>query len=171
MKRVLFPDGYFDSVFDIDYKKLWEKGFRGLMFDIDNTLTVHNERAEKKEAEFFKKLRKIGFRTVVLSNNSKKRVEPFANMIKSPFVSRAKKPLSSGYLRGMHMIGTNVSNTLFVGDQVYTDIVGANRIGLKNILVKPISTKETVWIRMKRIFEIPVLTMYEATHKKNLLLF
>ena len=171
MKRVLFPDGYFDSVFDIDYKKLWEKGFRGLMFDIDNTLTVHNERAEKKEAEFFKKLRKIGFRTVVLSNNSKKRVEPFANMIKSPFVSRAKKPLSSGYLRGMHMIGTNVSNTLFVGDQVYTDIVGANRIGLKNILVKPISTKETVWIRMKRIFEIPVLTMYKATHKKNLLLF
>ena len=171
MKRVLFPDGYFDSVFNIDYKKLWDKGIRGLMFDVDNTLTVHNERAEKKEAEFFNKLRKIGFRTVILSNNSKARVEPFASMLKTPFVSRAKKPLSSGYLRGMHIMGTSVSNTLFVGDQVYTDIVGANRIGLKNLLVKPISPKETLWIRMKRIFEIPVIAMYEAAHKKNKLLF
>ena len=171
MKRVLFPGGYFDSVFDIDYKMLWERGFRGLLFDVDNTLTIHNERAEKKESDFFKYLRKIGFRTVILSNNSKKRVEPFANLLKTPFVSRAKKPLSSGYLRAMHMIGTNVSNTLFVGDQVYTDIVGANRIGLKNILVKPISSKETMWIRVKRIFEIPVIAMYEASHKRNKLIF
>ncbi len=171
MKKLLFPGGYFDSAFSIDYKKLWDKGFRGIMFDIDNTLTVHNERAEKKEADFFKKLRKIGFRTVVLSNNSKKRVEPFANMLKTPFVSRAKKPLSSGYLRGMHMIGTNISNTLFVGDQVYTDIIGANRIGLKNILVRPISSKEAFWIKFKRIFEIPVIAMYEATHKRNDFIF
>lgn len=171
MKRVLFPDGYFDSAFDIDYKKLWDKGFRGLMFDIDNTLTVHNERAEKKEAAFFKHLRNIGFKTVVLSNNSKQRVEPFANMIKTPFVSRAKKPLSSGYLRAMHILGTNISNTLFVGDQLYTDIIGANRIGLKNILVRPISSKEAFWIRIKRIFELPVIAMYEASHEMNSFLY
>ncbi len=171
MKRVLFPDGYFDSAFHIDYKKLWDKGFRGLMFDIDNTLTVHNERAEKKEAAFFKYLRSIGFKTVVISNNSKKRVEPFANMLKTPFVSRAKKPLSSGYLRAMHMIGTNIKNTLFVGDQLYTDIVGANRIGLKNILVHPISPKEAFWIRIKRVFEKPVIALYEASHKRNVYLF
>ena len=92
-------------------------------------------------------------------------------MLKTPFVSRAKKPLSSGYLRAMHMIGTTVSNTLFVGDQLYTDIMGANRIGLKNILVRPISPQEAFWIRIKRIFEIPVIAMYEATHKRNDLLF
>lgn len=171
MKRVLFPDAYYDSVFHIDYKKLWKEGIRGLLFDIDNTLTIHNERAEKKEAAFFKHLRKIGFRTVLISNNSKKRVEPFANMIKSPFVSRAKKPLSSGYLRAMHMIGTNISNSLFIGDQLYTDIIGANRIGLKNILVRPISPKEAFWIKLKRIFEIPVITMYETRYKKNNLSF
>lgn len=169
MKRVLFPDGYFDSVFSIDYIKLWEMGYRGLMFDVDNTLTVHNDRARKKEADFFKYLRKIGFKTVVLSNNSKVRVEPFANHLKTPFVSRAKKPLSSGYLRGMNIMGTNVTNTIFIGDQIYTDIVGANRLGIKNILVKPISPKETLWIRMKRIFEKPVLSMYEARYKTNML--
>lgn len=169
MKRVLFPDGYFDSVFSIDFKRLWEMGYRGLMFDVDNTLTVHNDRARKKEADFFKYLRKIGFRTVILSNNSKGRVEPFANHLKTPFVSRAKKPLSSGYLRGMNIMGTNVTNTIFIGDQIYTDIVGANRLGIKNILVKPISPKETLWIRMKRIFEKPVLSMYEAKHKINVL--
>ena len=171
MSKFLFPTEYYDSTYSIDFEHYYSLGYRAVLFDIDNTLTVHNERAEKKEAAFFKYLRDIGFKTVVISNNSKKRVEPFANMLKTPFVSRAKKPLSSGYLRAMHMIGTNIKNTLFIGDQLYTDIVGANRIGLKNILVHPISPKEAFWIRIKRIFEIPVIAMYEASHKKNALLF
>ena len=167
MRSLLFPDAYCDSAFKIDYKKLWEKGIRGLLFDVDNTLTMHNVKAEKKEAKFFEHLRKIGFKTVVLSNNSERRVAPFANMLKTPYIHRARKPSSKGYRKAMDMIGTDIHNTLFVGDQLYTDIVGANRVGLKNILVRPISSKEAFWIKIKRIFEIPVIAMFEAGHKRN----
>ena len=167
MTNFLYPGAYVDSAFTIDYKKLWEKGFRGLLFDVDNTLTMHNVEAEKREANFFVHLRKLGFKTVILSNNKKERVEPFAKLLKTPFIHRAHKPLSRAYIKAMKMIGTNVNNTLFVGDQLYTDIVGANVVGLKSILVRTISPKEAFWIKLKRIIEVPVIALYKINHKKN----
>ncbi len=167
MKHLLFPDAYYDSTFDIDYKALKKMGFLGLLFDIDNTLTIHNVKAEKKEARFFDYLHRLGFRTVVMSNNSKDRVAPFAKMLGTSYISRAQKPLPWGYRKAMEMIETNKDNTLFIGDQLYTDIMGANIAGLKSILVRPISSHEASWIKMKRIIEKPVISLYEVGHKKN----
>lgn len=167
MTNFLYPGAYVDSAFKIDYEYLWKRGFRGLLFDVDNTLTMHNVDAERREANFFVHLRKLGFKTVILSNNKRERVEPFAKLLKTPFIHRAHKPLSRAYINAMKMIGTNIDNTLFVGDQLYTDIVGANVVGLKSILVRPISSKEAFWIKLKRIIEIPVLAMYKINHKIN----
>ena len=65
------------------------------------------------------------------------------------------------------MIETNKDNTLFIGDQLYTDIMGANIAGLKSILVRPISSHESSFIKVKRIIEKPVVSLYELSHKKN----
>ena len=167
MKHLLFPDAYYDSTFDIDYKALKKRGFLGLLFDIDNTLTIHNVKAEKKEARFCDYLHRLGFRTVVMSNNSKDRVEPFAKLLGTSYISRAQKPLSWAYKKAMDMIETNKDNTLFIGDQLYTDIMGANIAGLKSILVRPISSHESSFIKVKRIIEKPVVSLYELSHKKN----
>ncbi len=171
MKHLLFPNAYYDSTFDIDYKALKNRGYLGLLFDIDNTLTIHNVKAEKKETRFFDYLHRLGFRTVVMSNNSKDRVEPFAKLLGTSYISRAQKPLSWGYRKAMDMIETNADNTIFIGDQLYTDIMGANIAGLKSILVRPISSHEASWIKLKRIIEKPVISLYEMSHKKNYINF
>ncbi|MBS4899684.1 MAG: YqeG family HAD IIIA-type phosphatase [Clostridiales bacterium] len=171
MKHVLFPSAYFDSTFAINFRELRSKGYNGLLFDIDNTLTMHNVRAQEKEVNFFEHLKTLGFKTVLMSNNSKERVEPFARLVNTKYISRAQKPLSWAYNKAMDMIGTSVEDTIFIGDQLYTDIVGANRAGVKSILVHPISSKEAFWIKMKRVIEKPVIAAYEMTHKKNVITF
>ena len=171
MRHILFPDAYYDSTFSIDFKELRSKGYKGLLFDIDNTLTMHNVHAQEKEIKFFEHLRSLGFKTVVMSNNSKERVAPFAKLLNTRYISRAQKPLSWAYNKAMDMIGTSIEDTIFIGDQLYTDIVGANRAGVKSILVAPISSKEAFWIKMKRVIEKPVIAVYEMTHKKNVITF
>lgn len=167
MRHILFPTAYFDSIFSIDFVHLRKKGYLGLLFDIDNTIAMHNVHATEKEIKFFEHLKKLGFRTVVISNNNAKRVEPFAKKLKTSYIAKAQKPLSWAYNKAMDMIETTTENTIFIGDQLYTDIVGANRSGVKSILVNPISKREAYWIRLKRGVEMPVIKLYEVFHKKN----
>lgn len=162
-----FPDERQDSSHTIDFQKWYEKGYRGVIFDVDNTLVPHGADADEKCIRLFKQLKEIGFGTMLLSNNGKERVERFNRSVDSAYIYKAGKPLAKNYLRAMEELGTDASNTLFVGDQLFTDVWGAKRLGIYTILVKPINPIEEIQIVLKRYPERLVLYFYERDRKKR----
>ncbi len=161
MCKQFYPDEWVDSAYEIDYPALYHQGYRGLLFDIDNTLVPHGAPADERAVAFFESLREIGFRSCFLSNNQKERVEPFGRAVKEVYIENAHKPSRKSYLKGMELLGTDRTNTLFIGDQLFTDIYGAKRAGISNILVKPIHPKEEIQIVLKRYLEKIVLYFYK----------
>lgn len=156
-----YPREYVDSTYQIDFEELYARGFRGILFDIDNTLVPHGGAHTKEAVALFENLRKIGFKTCLISNNNEKRVKPFAQKVGSPYIYNAHKPSRENYIRSMFIMETALDNTLFIGDQIFTDIFGANRANLYTILVKPIHPKEEIQIVLKRRLEKIVLHFYK----------
>ena len=156
MFRCFFPDEYLDSAYGIDYEKLYKEGYRGLLFDIDNTIVPHGAPADDRAKKLFEKLRTLGFRYCFVSNNQKPRVEPFAKAVEGDFIENA-----------CQVIGIDLDRTIFIGDQLFTDIYGAKRAGIQTILVKPIHPKEEIQIVLKRYLEKIVLHFYQKEEGKN----
>lgn len=167
MLEAFYPNRYVDSAYRIPYEKLYEKGYRGIIFDVDNTLVPHGAPADDRAVRLFEELCTIGFASCILSNNKEPRVAPFAETVKSPYIFKGGKPSVKGYERAMEIMGTNRSNTLFIGDQLFTDVWGANRTGLYSILVKPIDSREEIQIILKRCLEAVVLWFYRRRRKKQ----
>ena len=159
MFRCFFPDEYLDSAYEIDYERLYEEGYRGLIYDIDNTLVPHGAPADERAIALFERLRRIGFG--LLSNNQIDRVAPFADEIQAGYIENAHKPSVKNYRKAMELLGTDTGNTIFIGDQLFTDVYGAKRTGIRNILVKPIHPKEEIQIVLKRYLEKIVLHFYK----------
>ncbi|WP_084554734.1 YqeG family HAD IIIA-type phosphatase [Eubacterium xylanophilum] len=162
-----FPDETVSSTYDIAYEDLYAMGYRGLLFDIDNTLVEHGKPANQRALNLFKRLREIGFEFCLISNNKKQRVSMFNEKIGAHFVYNAHKPRRRGYREAMEIMGTNLKNTVFIGDQLFTDIWGAKRTGIRNILVKPIDKHEEIQIVLKRKLENIVLSEYKLKKKKE----
>ena len=142
MRHMLYPDEYMDSTYAIDFKKLYKDGYRGILFDIDNTLVPHEAPADERAIALFKELKQIGFTTCLISNNKEPRVKSFCDKVDSDYIFKAGKPLPGGYEEGIRKMKTTKENTLFIGDQIFTDVLGAKRAGLYTIMVKPIHPKE-----------------------------
>ena len=167
MFRRFYPDNETENAYDIPYEALYGQGFRGVIFDIDNTLVPHGAPADEGAKALFQRLRRIGYETVLLSNNKEPRVKPFADSVGSRYVFRAGKPGRKGYEKAMADMGTVPGNTLFVGDQLFTDVWGAKKSGIKTYLVKPIHPKEEIQIVLKRRLERIVLFFYHRAVKKG----
>lgn len=167
MFKTFFPDNEIKSAYDIPYEELYAKGYRGVLFDIDNTLVPHGAPVDKRAKRLFKRLKHIGFQTVLISNNKEARVKPFANEVESRYIYRANKPSKLGYENAMFMMNTTKETTIFVGDQLFTDVWGAKRIGIKTYLTRPIHPKEEIQIVIKRWFEAIVLHFYHKELKEN----
>ena len=163
-----FPDEYVVSTYVIPFERLYEEGYRGVIFDIDNTLVPHGAPADERAKRLFQRLREIGFESCLLSNNQKKRVEMFNQEIQTHYIYNALKPARKNYLHAMEIMGTDQANTLFVGDQLFTDVYGAKRAGIRNILVKPINPKEEIQIVLKRYLEKIVLHFYKKENEKRM---
>lgn len=164
MLEIFYPDNEAESAYCIDYEELYRKGCRGVIFDIDNTLVPHGAPADERSAALFAKLRDMGFSTALLSNNKEPRVKGFADEVGSRYIFKAGKPGRAGYVKAMELMGTCPETTLFVGDQLFTDVWGAKRAGIVTYLVKPIHPKEEIQIVLKRRLERIVLFFY---HKKR----
>ncbi len=160
MFKMFYPDVIMDSAYDIEYEKLYEDGYRGIIFDIDNTLVPHGAPADERAIELFKRLKGIGYKVVLLSNNKEPRVKMFNDVVKVQYIYKAGKPGRGGYERAMEMMGTDLKNTFFVGDQLFTDVWGAKRVGMRNFLTKPIDPREEIQIVLKRYLEKIVLYFY-----------
>ena len=160
MLEIFYPDEYYDSTYSIDFEQLYKEGYRGVIFDIDNTLVPHGAPADERSIVLFKRLKKIGFDAVLLSNNKEARVTMFNKPIGVHMIWKANKPSPSGYREAMKRMKTDVSNTIFVGDQLFTDIWGAKNAGIRSFLVKPMNPKEEIQIVLKRRLEAIVLHFY-----------
>lgn len=171
MFKKFYPTVYVPSAYTVDFSELYNKGYRVLILDVDNTLVEHGAPATDKAVAFFESIRNIGMKTCILSNNSEPRIKPFADAVKSDYIFDAGKPKRSGYEKAMKMLGGNYENTIFMGDQLFTDIFGANRTGIKSILVKPIKIDPEFLIRLKRLGErivMPFYLSYAKRHPKSL---
>ena len=159
------PDEYYSSTYKIDFKKYYDKGYRGILFDIDNTLVRHNEPATSRAVQLMEQLKAIGFKVCLVSNNKEPRVAAFNKKLKVNYIYKAGKPSKKGYIRAMNEIGCNIDNTLAVGDQIYTDIIGSASLGIHTILVRPIDTShEEIQITLKRIIEKPFIFYFQKKH-------
>lgn len=167
MFQKFYPKEYVKSAYQIDFQKFYQLGYRGLLFDIDNTLVEHGADANELAIELLKKLKALGFRICLLSNNKEERVKRFNEKIQVDYIFQARKPLADSYLKAMKRMNITKKTTIFIGDQIFTDIYGANRAGIYSILVKPINKKEEIQIVLKRYLEKIVLYFYKKSIRNS----
>lgn len=160
MLEKFYPDYYMESAYAIDYEGLYRKGIRGIIFDIDNTLVPHGAPADERSKALFARLKAIGYDCVLLSNNKEPRVKMFNDEVHVRYIFKAGKPGTRNYQRAMEMMGTSRETTIFVGDQLFTDVWGAKRAGITSYLVRPMDPREEIQIVLKRFLEKPVLFLY-----------
>lgn len=165
MLRKFYPNEYLDSAYQIEFERLYQEGYRGIIFDVDNTLVPHDAPADERAKKLFAQLKKLGYQCCLLSNNKEPRVKMFNDQVQVQYIFKAGKPKVSGYERAMELMGTHRENTLFVGDQIFTDVYGANRAGIRTILTRPIHPKEEIQIVLKRYLERIVLFFYQRSQK------
>lgn len=160
------PSRRYKKMSDIDFKGLYKKGTRGLLFDIDNTLVKDEAPVDAECIKFFDKLKSIGFKCCIISNNGKKRVKTFSNKCKVPYVYKVLKPKKDGYEKALKKIGVEKENTVMIGDQILTDILGANNADIKSFLVDPIDTNnERFHIKLKRLIESIIILFNKKDFK------
>ena len=162
-----YPFSYVEDVFSINYEQLYNKGFRGLIFDIDNTLVPHGKESVKEIDDLFVKIHQIGFKTLLLSNNNESRILCFCKNIETLYIAEANKPSPSAFIRAMSMLGTHKENTIMIGDTTFTDILGANKAGIPSILVKYIGYYKKEWKGFKRYLEKMILLTYGLSRYNN----
>ena len=165
--NIFAPNYYVQSFKTLNIQRLHDHGIQLLLCDIDNTLVPHGAPADERAKKLFARLEKIGFQSCLLSNNQEPRVKMFNQDIQTNYIYNAHKPSTKNYVKAMEKMGTDKENTLFVGDQLFTDVWGAKRAGIRNILVKPIHPKEEIQIVLKRYLERIVLFFYKKEQKKS----
>ncbi len=166
MFKTFYPDLNYESAYDIDYAFFRRAGFENVIFDIDNTLVPHGAPADERAVKLIKSLHDEGFKVLFLSNNKEPRVKSFADSVGSLYVYKAGKPSKKGFMRALDALNGTVLNTMFVGDQLFTDIWGAKSFGLLSILVGKIDKKEEIQIVIKRILEKPIIHSYKKNIRK-----
>ena len=169
MLNRFYPDYYVTSAYIVPYEELRKKGYQGIIFDIDNTLVEHGAPADDRSQVLFTCLKQLGYRVVLLSNNKEPRVKLFNDVVQVEYIYKASKPGRGGYQRAMEMMHTDTEHTLFVGDQLFTDVWGAKKAGICTFLSQPIDPKEEIQIVLKRYLEKLVLFFYkkECNRKKR----
>lgn len=167
MLERLYPKVYLDSTYEIDFEQYYQDGYRAIIFDIDNTLVPHGAPADQRAIALFKRLHALGYQTMMLSNNKEPRVKMFCDAVDAEYIYKAGKPNPANYREAMKRMHTDEKNTLFVGDQIFTDVWGANKAGIYSILVKPIHPKEEIQIVLKRYLEKIVLFWYKKYVRKQ----
>ena len=168
MKFTLVPEYRFNSFRDVTAEFLLSIGVRAILLDVDNTLEPYEHPTPTKDViDWLESLRVAGIKTAILSNNNQARVDLFNKEIGMPAKARAAKPFALNLNRMMKLLGCDKSNTIFMGDQILTDVWAAHNAGIKAILVPPINDKKDPFTRFKRILELPIQRKYDRIHKEN----
>ena len=161
-----YPDVYQKSIYTINYDKLKENGIKCLLFDLDNTLVPVKAKMTTREVEtFIRRLCQNKFTVILMSNSPKKRVSLFKKSLDIPVFSFSMKPLKRKYKKMLKEYGFDLSEVACIGDQIMTDIWGANRMGFTSILVDKMTKEDFKWTKLNRIVESLILKHFH--HKKR----
>jgi HAD superfamily phosphatase (TIGR01668 family) len=154
---ILMPSAYVDRVTDITPQLLHQLNVEAILLDVDNTLAEDGSQEPfPGSIEWARKIRKDGFKLLIISNNCSSRVAPFAALYGIPFCSTAMKPLPGAYFYAARKMKVQRKRMAVVGDQIYTDILGANLAGMKSVLVAPKSKEGSFSFRVRRRLERPI---------------
>ncbi|MED4604429.1 YqeG family HAD IIIA-type phosphatase [Paenibacillus validus] len=161
MLKKLIPREQVNSIYELELDTLWKQGYRGIITDLDNTLVgAKAPFATPELIEWLKVVGQIGFQVVIVSNNQRTRVTKFAEPLSLPFIYRAKKPTHASFRKALNMMRLEAGQTIVIGDQMLTDVLGGNRLGLYTVLVRPISpTDEGFFTKVNRTLEKAALKM------------
>ena len=166
LKFTFVPEYRFDAFDMVTPDFLESLGVKGIVLDVDNTLEPYeNPKPTERVLAWFSALRERGIKAAIVSNNNKARIALFNEELGLPAYSKAGKPSKKYILLAMAEIGTTAEETIFMGDQVFTDVWAAHNAGIRAILVPPIKDKRDILTRFKRLLEKPILKKYERMHK------
>ena len=158
---MIYPNEYLDSVKDIDIDFLKKNQIKGLIMDVDNTLIDFDKKMLEGAEEWVEKLKKNHIKFCILSNSNKlEKVKKVADKLDMPFIYFAKKPFKSGFKKAKNILELDEKNIAVVGDQIMTDVIGANRSNMFSILVKPIKEKDYLVTKIKRPLEKLIINNY-----------
>ena len=167
MKFTLVPEYRFEKFNDVTAEFLLSIGIKGVLLDIDNTLEPYEHALPGEHViAWLKSLHAVGIKTAIVSNNGKGRVELFNKEIGMPAYAKAGKPFKKNLLRAMADIGSEKGNTIFIGDQILTDVWAAHNVGIRAVLVPPINDKKDLFTKFKRLLEKPILKKYEKGNNR-----
>lgn len=158
MIKKLTPDLYVKSIYHIDLEELLRRGIKAIITDLDNTLVAWDDPLpDQRLIGWLKGVQAKGFSVYIVSNNSRDRVQKFARAFGVPAISKAVKPRRGAIRTACEEMGVTLQEAAIVGDQVFTDVLGGNRLGLYTILVVPVSDKEFFGTKIMRMLERFVL--------------
>lgn len=154
MLNNFLPNEYVKSVLHITPERLVESGIKGIITDLDNTL-VEWDRADATEdiEAWVQSMRDAGLQITIVSNNDVNRVGRFCEPLAIPFICDARKPLKHAFQQAIRSLGLPKEEIVVIGDQLLTDILGANRVGLQTILVVPVASSDATITKFNRMIE------------------
>ena len=154
MYNLLCPNLIIKSLYEIERTSLQQQGIKGIIFDLDNTIIPWDSPNMSPDiSQWLRALLAQGFKLCIVSNNMGKRVQTIAGTLGIPFISRAYKPANSGFRQAIAIMELTNSQVAVIGDQLFTDVLGGNRLGLYTIWVTPLSAKEFVGTKITRRLE------------------
>jgi len=160
--KILKPKVYVNSVYNIDLKKLKKiKKIKGLIVDLDNTLVAWGEKeVSQRVIDWVREAKKLGLKICIVSNTNSKRVAEFAKIFNIPYHSKYFKPFSIAFNNGLKILDTKKSETVVIGDQIFTDMWGGNKLKLLTILVVPIVKKDSIGTFLHRNLEKIIISFW-----------
>lgn len=158
----LYPKFYLKNVIEINIELLKENNIKGLILDIDNTLIDVDRKMLEGVEDWCRALKEKGIKICILSNTSnKEKAQTVAEKLEIPFINFAKKPLKKGFYQAKELLDINKSEEIaVVGDQLFTDVLGANRVGMVSILVKPVDDRDLWHTKIKRPLENMIIKQF-----------
>lgn len=167
MKLTFVPEYYFETFDKASADFLSNIGVKGIVLDVDNTLEPYeNPTPGEHVVAWLESLKAKGISAAIVSNNGGERINLFNKELGLPAYYKAKKPFKRNVLNAMADMGTDKSNTILMGDQVFTDVWAAHNTGIRAILVPPIKDKTDVFTKFKRLLERPILKKYRKLNNK-----
>ena len=167
MLKHFLPNEHVKSILDIKPEELKEKGIKGIITDLDNTLVEWDRpTATPQLIKWFDEIKKHNILVTIVSNNNEERVKAFSDPLQIPFIFRARKPMMPAFHRALSKMGIKKDETVVIGDQLLTDVLGGNRSGFHTILVVPVAQTDGFFTKFNRFAERRILNWFR---KKGML--
>ena len=159
---IFYPKSYFKNILEIDMNFIEKNNIKAILLDIDNTMIDTDNNILEGLEDWVEEAKKHGIKFCSLSNtNKKKKAEKMSKKLEVPYIYFAKKPFKFGFNRAKKIVQENSENIAVIGDQILTDVLGANRSHMYSILVEPLAEKDIFVTRFNRLIERQILKKYK----------